>query len=135
MSGISGSNTLEIFSNPYDLEIWVAEPEGRGRSFAFSITRGPQHLHKVIITTKPFAKTRQEVIDLVVDILESICRVMKDEFKDPYSIPSQFLNPENHQIDETKVLGPAIIARIKADLEEGHAASTYLYEKPSTVST
>ena len=122
--GISMITALEIFTNPSDLEITVGQSEP-GKKFTIGIFRGPGHNFKPMLTSEPFAENLEGAVEAVSEVLESIHEAMVKDFADRGSIPSQYLNPEGLEIDQSKVLNPDLIARILVELRQHQTASTY----------
>jgi len=118
----------EIFTNPYDLEIIIGKIKGNDK-YAFAISRGPGHNFKLLIDSEPFAETSEEAVKVVKEFLDSIQQFVTKEANDPKSLISTFLNPDNEEIDESKILTPDLINKIAEDLQKKQVASTYKYKK------
>lgn len=121
---ISMITALEIFTNPADLEITIGQKE-EGVEFAIGIFRGPGHNFKPMLTSQPFAKTQEDALEAIKGILESIHEAMTKDFADRKSLPSQYLNPDGLEIDQSKVLNSELITRILDELRRHGVASTY----------
>ncbi len=115
---------LEIFTNPSDLEITI-EQEKEGAKFAVGIFRGPGHNFKPMLTSQPFAEKLEDAVETIKRTLESIHEALTKDFADRKSLPSQYLNPDGLEIDQSKVLNPKLIARILNELRQHRVASTY----------
>jgi len=122
--GISRISALEIFTNSSDLEITIGQEKGGGK-FLIGIFRGPGHNFKPILTSGPFAEKFEDAVEAIGNTLTSIHDVVVKEFSNPSSIPSQYLNPGGHEIDQSKILNPDLISRILNELRQHKVASTY----------
>ena len=122
---------LEIFSNPYDLQILTYQPSEASKNWAFSITRGPGHEGKPLLSAQPIFATHEEAVKAIKGVLGSIRQFAEKELGNPASATSLFLNPERAELDQTKVLTEELIARILTDIKEKNAASTYTYDQPA----
>jgi hypothetical protein len=122
--GISTSSALEIFTNPADLQITIGQ-EKEGAKFAIGIFRGPGHNFKPILTSAPFAETLEGAVKAVGNTLEEIRAAMVQQFADPKSFASQFVNPTDCPIDQSKVLNEDLIRRILDELRKNKVASTF----------
>lgn len=119
---ISMLTALEIFTNPNDLEIVIGTDGGK---YGFAITRGPGHHYKVILDTSGFAETRAATVEVIKITLDSIRETLTRDLSDQGSVPSQYLNPDGQEIDQSKVLNPDLIGRILDELRQHQTASTY----------
>ncbi|MEI8337712.1 MAG: hypothetical protein WCF92_01020 [bacterium] len=115
---------LEIFTNPNDLEIIIGQKKA-GDKFEIGFFRGPGHRFKPMLTSEPFAEKLEDAVEAIKGILESICEALTKEFSDQKSLPSQYLNPEGHKINQSKVLNTDLINRILEELRQHKVASTY----------
>ncbi|MCK5027097.1 MAG: hypothetical protein KAS07_01635 [Candidatus Pacebacteria bacterium] len=122
--GIKTITALEIFTNPGDLQIIIGQKE-KGAKFAVAITRGPGHNFKLMLTLKPFAKTQEEAIKAIEEILQTVRKDVTREFKDLKSLSTQYLNPDNQKIDQSKVLNQDLIERILEELRVHRIANTF----------
>lgn len=127
--GISMITALEIFTNPSDLEIIIGQAKEGGK-FAVGILRGPGHNFKPMLTSEPFAEKFDDAVEAIKGILESVREAMTKEFMDQKSLPSQYLNPNGLEIDQSKVLNPDLINRILDELRQHKVASTYKMPAP-----
>ncbi len=114
---------LEIHTNPRDLEFTIGKDKQSGK-FAFEIFRGPGHQYKALLTTKPFAKSQDEVIATIKEILEGITELSEKELPNPDSPISQILNPDNQEIDPSNTLNQEFIDQIIEELRRNQKAST-----------
>lgn len=121
--GLSLITALEIFTNPDDLEIKIGQ-EREGEKFSIGIFRGPGHNYKPMLNSGAFAKTLEEAVEAVKEILETVCKAITKDFADRKSIPSQYLNPGGLEIDQSKVLNPDLVSRILDELRKKRSAST-----------
>ena len=121
---------LEIFTNPGDLEITIRQ-EKDGAKFAIGIFRGPGHNFKPMLNSQPFAETQEDAIEAIKGVLEPIREAMTKDFADRKSLPSQYLNPDGQEIDQTKVLNLDLISRILDELRQHRVASTYKMLAPA----
>jgi len=121
--GIIMLTALEIFTNPWDLEITIGQKKD-GAKFAIGIFRGPGHNFKPILTSQPFAETREDAIRAVEKALQTIHEAVTKEFKNSRSLVYQYLNPDGNVIDQSKVLNPDLITRILEELRVHEKAST-----------
>jgi len=126
--GLSRLTSLEIFTNPSDLEIIIGSNEGK---YGFAITRGPGHNHKVMVDSNGFADTMDDVIRVVKETLESIHESLTKDFANRNSPPSQYFNPDGLEIDQAKVLNLDLIGRIIEELRLHRIASTYKMLTPT----
>jgi len=124
MSGITMLSALEIFNNPADIEIIVSEEKVSGK-FAIGIFRGPGHNFKPILTSQPFAETKEDAVKEVDIILRSIHEVVTKEFENKESFASHYLNPDNKELDQAKVLNLGLISRILDELRQHQEVSTF----------
>jgi hypothetical protein len=122
--GLSWITALEMFTNPGDLEITVGRAE-EGEKFALSITRGPGHNFKPMITSAPVFDTAEDAVKEVKRILGDTHKALMRDFEERGSFPAQYLKPEGKELDPAKVLNPELIERILAELREHKVASTY----------
>jgi len=125
---LSMFTSLEIFTNPGDLEIII---RSNGGKYGFAITRGPGHNHKVLIDSNGFADTMDGVIKMVKETLESIHESLTKDCANRKSLPSQYLNPDGLEIDQVKVLNLDLIGRIIDELHKHRIASTYKMLTPT----
>lgn len=121
---ISMITALEIFTNPSDLEITIGQ-EKEGGKFAIGIFRGPGHNFKSMLTSLPFAETREDAVMTVEGILRTAQEAITRECKDSGCLASQYLNPDGQDIDQSKVLNPDLIGRILEELRAHGKVSTY----------
>ena len=128
--GISLLTALEIFTNPGDLEITIGQ-EREGAKFAIGIFRGPGHNFKPMLTSQPFAETQEDAIGAIKGTLDSIHEAMTKDFADRKSLPSQYLNPNGEEIDQSKVLNPDLIAQVLDELRRHRVANTYKMPAPA----
>ena len=124
MSGIRRLTALEIFTNPSDLEIIIGQEKSSGK-YAIAIMRGPGHNFKMMLDSEPTIEKFEDALEAVKTILEGIQQFMTKEFEDPNSLVSQFLNPDNQAIDQSRALNPDLINRIMDELCRHKVASTY----------
>jgi hypothetical protein len=122
--GISALTALEIFTNPSDLEITIGQAKP-GDKFAIGIFRGPGHNFKPMITSRPFAENTEDAVETIKEILELIHGAMMRDFADRKSLPSQYLNPDGLEIDQSKILNQDLINCILDELRQHKIASTY----------
>ena len=122
---------LEIFTNPSDLEITIGQSKP-GEKFAIGIFRGPGHNFKPMLTSQPFAEKWEDAIEAVKGILELIHETITKDFTEKGSVPSQYLNPEGSEIDQSKILNPGLIAKILNELRQHQVASTYKMPVPAS---
>lgn len=115
---------LEIFTNPGDLEITIGQ-EKEGAKFSIGIFRGPGHNFKPMLTSQPFAEKLEDAVKAIQGTLESIHEALTKDFADRKSLPSQYLNPDSREIDQSKILNPDLISRILDELRQHQVASTY----------
>lgn len=105
---------LEIFTNPYDLEITVAQ-SGTGGRFSLCLSRGPWHRFKVMLTCVDFACSLDEgarsVGELLKVIHESVTKV----------------NPPG-MYDNSDALTQSVIEQVVTDILNTGTASTYKYK-------
>ena len=121
--GISMLTALEIFTNPHDLEISIGQ-EKEGAKFAIGIFRGPGHNFKCMLTSQPFAETREDAIKAIEGTLQTVHEAVTREFKNSGSLASQYLNPDGQEINQSKVLNQNLIARILEELRAHGKTST-----------
>lgn len=121
---------LEIFTNPDDLEITIGQ-EKEGAKFTIGIFRGPGHNFKPMLTSQPFAEKLEDAVEVIKGILESIREAIAKDFANRKSLPSQYLNPDGLEIDQSKVLNLDLIARILDELRQHKVASTYKMLAPA----
>ena len=129
--GISMRTASEIFTNPDDLEIMIGQ-EREGAKFAIGIFRGPGHNFKPMLESQPFAENIEDAREEVKGPLESRREALTKDFADQKSLLSQYLNPDGLEIDQSKVLNPALISRILDELRQHRVASTYKMLAPAT---
>jgi len=122
--GISMHTAVEIFTNPYDLEIDIMLVQDNGK-FCFSITRGPGHNHKLLVSSRSFSNTRDDVIRVVEGILQDSYVSTTQELRDSGGHISQYLNPHGQEIDQSKVLNSDLITRILDELRRHGRVRTY----------
>lgn len=122
--GMSLITAMEIFTNPYDLEVTVGRTD-KDSKFSIFMSRGPGHRFKILITSEPFAKKLEDAIKGIEEILGMVVQVMEKEFENRESIPSQYLNPDNQRIDRSKILTPELIEQITESLHKNKFARTY----------
>jgi hypothetical protein len=77
-----------------------------------------------MLTSQPFAETREDAIKAVEGILRTVHEAITKEFKDSRSLASQYLNPDGQEIDQSKVLSQDLIERIFKELRAYGKAST-----------
>lgn len=121
--GLRIITTLEIFTNPGDLEITIGQ-EKEEEKFAIGIFRGPDHNFKPMLTSQPFFETREDAIKVVEGILQTVHEAATKEFKDSRSLASQYLNPNGQEIDQSRVLNQGLIGRIIEELRAHGKVST-----------
>lgn len=116
---------LEIFTNPYDLEISIGRENKDSGKYALFISRGPGHNFKLMLNSIPFAETTEEVVQEIKKILEIVVKAAVKEFQERASVLSLYLNPDGETIDQSKVLTAELIIRILEELRTRQVASTY----------
>ena len=124
LMGLTIITALEIFTNPYDLEISIGHEKG-GKRHIIAFTCGPGHNFKPLITSDPFNGKHRDAVKTVKATLTMIHEAMKKEFADPKSMLSERLNPGSQEIDQSKILTPDLIKRIIKKLQDGPVAKTY----------
>lgn len=115
---------LEICTNPLDLHITITQEKPEAK-FAIGIYRGPGHNFKPMITSTPFARTAEEALNSIQNVLETAKEAMMKEFADRKSIPSRYLNPATQEIDPSRVLTSELITQILDELRKNLVANTY----------
>ena len=120
---ISMMSALEIFTNPGDLEITIGQ-EKKGAKFAMGIFRGPGHDFKPILTSQPFAETQEDAIKAVERVLQTVHEAVTETLRNPDSLASRYLIPDEQKIDQSKVLNQDLIGRILDELRQHQKAST-----------
>lgn len=115
---------LNIFTNPNDLEIVIGQETG-GPRFGFIISRGPGHNFRPILSGSPFAKDAEEAIEKIKELLLRAHTFCTKELSNKGSIPSQFLNPDNDELVQDKILNLGLIEKIISELRLNRVASTY----------
>lgn len=121
--GISMTTALEIFANPGDLEITIGQ-ETEEAKFAIGIFRGPGHHFRPLVTSQPFAETKEEAIKAVEGILRTVQEAITKELDSRDNLTSQYLNPDGWEMDQSKVLNLDLISRILDALRQHGVAST-----------
>lgn len=122
--GLTRITALEIFTNPHDLEIIIGQGKA-GDKFAFGIFRGPGHNYTPMLTSVPFAETKEDAIKSVEEILQTVHWAITNDFENRKSFVSQYLNPEGQEIDQSKILNQDLIARILDELRQHQRANTF----------
>lgn len=105
---------LQIFNNPYDLDIKVAQSGSEG-GFSFCLTRGPQNKYRVLLTRVDFSDSLQQGAQLVGELLKGI-------------IESVTSASQSGVPDSSEVLTQGTVDRVVADILKTGMASTYQYE-------
>jgi len=82
MTGITMGTALEIFTNPRDLQVTIAQELNGGGKFGFGIFRGPGHGFKPLLTSAFFAEALEEAVQAVRGVLETTVQVVMKEFGD-----------------------------------------------------
>lgn len=121
--GISMITAVEIYTNPKDLEFRIGQERHDGL-FAFTVTRGPGHDFRLLLSTRPFAQTEEEIIDAIGEILVGIHESAPKELEG-MSNRLGFLCSDQTAVDSTNVLSPELITRILEELRQHQVASTY----------
>lgn len=124
MFKIDRITALEIFTQFDDLHITTGKSKDVNM-FGIGIYRGPGHNYKPMITSAPFAKTQEEAINKIKEILEFVCEFSKKDLEDAKSITAMILNPEGKEVDEAKTLNPKFIEIIIQELQQHQAVSTW----------
>ena len=122
--GISMSTSLEVFTNPSDLEISIGQEKSGGK-YAIFISRGPGHDFKILLSSQPFAESMEAAVKAVGEILESIRQAATNTLGDKENPISQILNSGGQEIDQSKALNPDLIQRILEELRKHKRAGTY----------
>jgi hypothetical protein len=99
---------LEIFTNPNDLEIMIGQDSHSGK-FAMSVSRGPGHNFKPLLTSTPFAETFEGAVDAVKEVLAGIEQAISKEWTG----------------DRSAVLTADLIVLVVEELRRNKKASTY----------
>lgn len=133
--------TLEIFTNPYDLEIVIGEHVKDKTKYVVMITRGPEHRAKLLMTAELIGN-KADAIKLVEELLLGFIKKGNDlVFKvssTSDAVPSveDFLkgatNPLNVSQDDPRVMNILtlqMVRQIKKELEKSGASSTYTWLK------
>ena len=79
----------------------------------------------MMLDSEPTIEKFEDALEAVKTTLEGIQQFMTKEFEDPNSLVSQFLNPDNQALDQSKALNPDLINRIMDELCRHKVASTY----------
>ena len=122
--GLSISTVLEVFTNPDDLFFDIGKSESEN-GYCFRVARGPGHSFKILFSTLPKFKSREEAILALGSVLISIIENAKEALNDPKSLPGSMLNPGREPINEDNVLNSKQTARILELLRKGDAVKTY----------
>lgn len=115
---------IEIFSNPYDLEISIIHDRNSGQ-FAICINRGPNNNYKPLFTPEPFTKSLNIAVNEVKLTLETIYTFIKFDLENVSSDSTLCLNPNGLGIDWSKVMSLNLINQITCELgKKPHKVST-----------
>jgi hypothetical protein len=75
---------LEIYTQPDDLQINVAELTNGASGWAFLIARGPGHNFKPIVSNiEDTVETKEQAVDLCMRLLDNICSGCRTTLLDP----------------------------------------------------
>ncbi len=125
--GLTMSTCLEMYTNPHDLSFTIGQVE-QGGKFAIAITRGPGHRFKLLISSVPFAESREKAADAVKEVLDTVARAASEGLADRSSFASQIINPDGKKIDPSRILNSSLIGWIYEELKKGNPAGTYAPE-------
>lgn len=125
--GISRLTALEVFNNPRDLVVQIGGDEKKG--FVIVITRGPGHNYKLLIDSQPINKTREEVIEMVRELLVGIRELCISILEKPEgaaeTLVAGVVNPGREDVsDHPDTLTATIIDRVIEILQTGTHADT-----------
>lgn len=127
---INITTALEIFKHPGNLEVAIWQEKGESK-FTIGIFLG--HLNTPLLTSQTTEK-REDAMEAIRETLESICEAATKYFADRKSLPSQYLNPDGLEIDQSKVLNSELITRILEELRQHRVASTCKMLTPTRLS-
>jgi len=125
-NGLNTLTVLEIFSNPFDLEICVGEAKEKNY-FAFVILRGPGHNFKLMLEGMKKADKVEEIISWVEKLLKLTVESSIKMFGEKNNPITQIFNANNEPLDKSAILTEKLIEQITKDLKETGTASTYRY--------
>ncbi len=120
--GLSMLTALELFTNPYDLEVTIAQQGGK---YAFVIARGPgRERGKLMLSTSPVFASAEEAVSEVKQVLEIARQAIEKEFKNGRSFASAILNPKKKDLDPLRILSSSLIEQIGKKLLAENTVST-----------
>ena len=115
---------LEIFSNPHDLSISIAQDKD-SKKWALLFCRGPGHGFKPLFESKFSFENSESVIGYIKEILDTIQKSVREDFEKREGLVFQILNPLSEKLDESRILNDEVITRIIKDLKEKNFAATF----------
>ena len=117
-------DALEIFTHPKDLHILVGKMKDRS-GWGMSLCRGPGHDFKPLVSSRKGLPSREKLIKLVRQVLESVVNVGEKELSDDKSLVGRLCNPENVPVEEADVLRQEDVERICESLCSSDEVKTY----------
>ena len=124
MSGITMSTMLEINGNPEDLYIEIGKTTING-TYAFTISRGPGHSFKPLISTTPVFKTSDDAVKEISDLLHMVHTKAITQLAKKNDLLTSIVNPNDAPVDISKTLNSERIKKILDDLRLHHFSATY----------
>jgi predicted RNase H-like HicB family nuclease len=117
-------SALVIFTNAYDIHIGIGKSDEDGALFSFGIYHGEAKRFRPIITSTPFAKTLEEVIEKIKEILVIAKDAASNILTDQENPVAQIINPGCQEIDQSLVLTDELIERILEELKNNKNVDT-----------
>ncbi|MES2622796.1 MAG: hypothetical protein V4576_00115 [Patescibacteria group bacterium] len=102
---------LEIFTNPHDLSISVAQGEKNGK-FGLAICRALEHNYKILIITLPCRETLDLIIAFVEELLMEAVNFGLEEQKDPESLTAALVPAGTPGVLTTDLI-QAIVSKLR----------------------
>lgn len=118
MAGLTLITALEIYTNPFDLDIVIMEN-------VMVISRGPGHNFKILLSAEWKFNDKIEVVEDIKSILKTIIDKNKAELSIPNSFVASICNPKNEPLDEATVLTESMLDEIISSLNGTGTAQTY----------
>ena len=126
MNGITVQTALEIYTQPKDLYICVGKPQEE-KKFAFTISRGPGHNYKQLVSSSASFETVESAIKEVKSLLKDCCQAAKKIISDPNNVLTIIFNPDNRPVLEDRILNDAFLEQIMLELEKNNEVDTCEY--------
>lgn len=118
MGGLTLITALEIYTNPFDLDIIITED-------ALMMSRGPGHNFKILLSGEWKFSDKIIIAEDIKNILKTIIDKNNTEISKPGSFVASICNPNNEPLNKAIVLTDNMLSEIILSLSKRGMVQTY----------